>query len=130
MMVTDSRYEDLRDRVRTLESDNEGERLVNLRLLEQQQRLTAELSTVRGAVDALSVQVNKLADDMSVVKATLVRHGRALDVLGQDIRQLRAGQDTMSARLDTMSARLDRLWEESAARHAEMMAAIASLRPA
>jgi hypothetical protein len=106
MMAADSRYDDLRDRVRTLESDSEGERLVNLRLLEQQQRITAELVTMRGAVDVLSVQVNKLADDMAVVQRTLIRHGRALDVVQQDVRQIRDEQGSMNRKLDAILAAL------------------------
>jgi septal ring factor EnvC (AmiA/AmiB activator) len=139
-MATDSRYEDFRDRVRTLESGAEGDRLVHIRLLEQQQRLTAELITVRGAVDVLSGQSNKLTDDMAIVKATQIRHGRALDVLTQDVRQIRqdmatreevtlinARLDQMQGRLDQMDGRLDHMQGQSDARHAELLAAIRAL---
>jgi hypothetical protein len=61
---------------------------------------------MRGTIDSLSLIVNKLADDMSFVKATLIRHGRALDVLSPDVRQIR---------------------EQSDARHAELLAAIRAL---
>ncbi len=50
---------------------------------------------------------------MSVVKATLVRHGRALDVLQQDVRQMRTEMALMR--------------DESADRHAELLAAIRAL---
>ena len=98
-MATDSRYEDLAQHVRTIESDVEGERHVTRRVLEHLQQINSELATGRGAADTLALHVNRLADDMSVVKATLVRHGRALDVLQQDVRQMRSEMASMREEL-------------------------------
>jgi hypothetical protein len=50
---------------------------------------------------------------MAAALSALTMHGRALDVLRQDVWQLRV--------------RIDQIQEESAARHAELMAAIRTL---
>jgi septal ring factor EnvC (AmiA/AmiB activator) len=76
-----------------------------------------------------------LRKTMAVANAALVRHGRALDVLQQDVRQLRSsldelrrsqgellrGQAELHARIDRLEATTR---EEAAARHAELLAAI------
>ena len=101
--------DELERRVRTLEEELNGERHVSRYSVEQAGRTSEVLHTVRAEVSAVAARVDVLAGDMASVKAALGMHGRALDVLMQDVRQLRSGQDAINVRLDHMEARLDRM---------------------
>ncbi len=132
-------------RVRTLEEELVGDRHISQYAAEQARRGTEPFLVLRSEVTALradladrtatlTARVDALAESMAVVSATLVRHGRALDVLMQDTRELRGettalrrDMEVVKARLDGLEARLDRMEEESAARHAELLAAIRAL---
>jgi chromosome segregation ATPase len=132
----------LESRVRTLEEELNGERHVSRYQVEQAGRNSEVLHAVRAEVGTMTGRVDVLKGDMASVKAALAMHGRALDVLMQDVRQLRSGQDELrqdvseiKARLDRMEedvrqevseikARLDRMEEEAATRHNELLAAI------
>jgi chromosome segregation ATPase len=144
--------DELERRVRTLEEELIGDRHVSQYAAEQARRGTEAFLVLRSEVTALrsdmadrlatlTARVDALAESMAVVSATLVRHGRALDVLMQDTRELRGETtalrrdiaainvrlDGMETRLDRFEARMDRMEEESAARHAELLAAIRAL---
>jgi chromosome segregation ATPase len=117
--------DELERRVRTLEEELNGERHVSRYSVEQATRNSDVLHAVRSEVSAVTARVDNLGGDMAAVKAALAMHGRALDVLMQDVRELRRGQDELRrgqedlrrgqdelrARLDTdlaeLRARLD-----------------------
>jgi len=89
-------------RVRTLEEELNGERLVSRYAVEQVGRnsevlhaVRAEIAAVRADVSAGTTRVDLLAGQMTVVQAALTRHGRALDVLMQDVREIRTEQQHM-----------------------------------
>jgi hypothetical protein len=102
--------EELERRVRTLEEELVGERHVSRYQVEQAARNSDMLHAVRSEVGAVTTRVDHLVGDMAGVKATLVMHGRALDVLQQDVRQLRGelrgGQETTNGRLDRIEQTL------------------------
>jgi chromosome segregation ATPase len=101
--------EELERRVRTVEEEANGEKHRTRYAVEQTQRngealhalrsdvamLRSELATLRVNVSAVTTRVDNLAGDMAAVKAAQIMHGRALDVLQQDVRQLRSGQEQL-----------------------------------
>jgi chromosome segregation ATPase len=119
-MISGSAIAELERRVRTVEEELNGQRHVKLFQVEQAIRNSEVLHAVSNEAGAATTRIDHIAGDMAAVKAALAMHGRALDVVMQDIRQLRAGQDEINARLDRMQ-------EETAARHGEVLAAIRAL---
>lgn len=112
-MVADSRYDELERRVRTVEEELNGEKNLTRYAVEQTTRNGEVLHALRSDVSAVTMRVDHLGADMATVKAELVMHGRALDVLQQDVRQLRTQMTEMR--------------QEAATRHAELLSAISSL---
>ena len=102
-MMVEGVFEELERRVRTVEEELVGERHVSRFVVEQTTRngeivnaLRAEVAQLRADIAAARVDVNStgmrvdiLAGDGAAIKAALAMHGRALDVLQQDVRQLR-----------------------------------------
>jgi hypothetical protein len=118
--------EELERRVRTLEEELAGERHVSRFQVEQAVRnsevlhaVRADVAAVRADVSGVTARVDILAGDMASVKSALVMHGRALDVLQQDVRQFR--QDMTELRAD-MTARFGRL-------EANVVAILAAVTP-
>jgi hypothetical protein len=113
MMIADNRYDELERRLRTAESDIIGDRHVSQYAAEQARRGTEALLALRSEVAALradiagtTARVDALGENMAAANAMLVRHGRALEMLQQDVREMR---------------------QEAASRHAELLAAIGAL---
>ena len=143
--------DELERRVRTLEEELNGERHVNRYAADQARRgteaflaLRSEVAALRADIAGTTARVDALGENMAIVNAALVRHGRALDVLMQDVREMRGAQIEMNARLEEMNggleetnARLDRMQEETNARFdrlettvAAILAAVAPRAPA
>jgi chromosome segregation ATPase len=110
--------EELERRVRTVEEEANGEKHRTRYAVEQTQRngealhalrsdvamLRSELATLRVNVSAVTTRVDNLAGDMAAVKAAQIMHGRALDVLQQDVRQLRSCQERIEQALAAILA--------------------------
>ena len=58
--------------------------------VDQTRRNGEVLHALRTDVSAATMRLDSLAGDMAAVKSALAMHGRALDVLMQDVRQLRS----------------------------------------
>jgi chromosome segregation ATPase len=130
--------------VTTAESEIEGEKQVSRYAVEQSTRSTeaflglrSEVAALRAEIAMVAARVDHLAGEAAVTRATLIRHGRALDVLQQDVGGLR--NDTIAIRRDMatrqeLAAVRDELRSEVAAmrgdavaHHAELLAAIRGL---
>jgi chromosome segregation ATPase len=70
------------DRMRVLESEMEGEKAVTRHVLQHARLNGDDLATMKA-------QLAHLADDMVLVKAALNTHGTRLNVLTQDVREIR-----------------------------------------
>jgi chromosome segregation ATPase len=115
--------DELERRVRTLEEELNGERHVSRYAVEQVglnsevlhslrgevALLRGEVGAVRADISAVSLRVDHLAGNMSVVQAALTRHGRALDVLMQDVRELRGGFGELRGGLDELRGEVGEL---------------------
>jgi hypothetical protein len=112
-MMADSQYNEVERRVRTVEEELNGEKHLTRYAVEQTARNGEVLHALRSDVSAVILRVDHLATDMAAVKAALAMHGRALDVLQQDVRQLRTQMTEMR--------------QEAVTRHTELLAAIATL---
>jgi hypothetical protein len=97
----------LEQRVRTVEEELAGERHVSRYMVEQAARNSEVLHAARSEVGAVTGRVDMLGADMAAVKATLATHGRALDILQQDVRLLRSEVGELNRRLDTELGRLN-----------------------
>jgi chromosome segregation ATPase len=163
--MLDTRIELLERRMTTAESDIVGDRHVSQYAAEQARRGTDALRELRNAVERLrldiadtTARVDVIGENVAAINAMIVRHGRAIEVLMQDVvllrndaTELRRGQEAINVRLDEMekeatgrhettNARFDRMEKEATGRHevtnarldqmhAELLAAINSLRP-
>jgi hypothetical protein len=96
-ITADSRYDELERRVRTVEEELTGEKNLTRYAVEQTTRNSEVLLALRVDVSAVILRVDHLGADMAAVKAELAMHGRALDVLQQDVRQLRGQMIEMRA---------------------------------
>jgi chromosome segregation ATPase len=96
--------EELERRVRTVEEELSGERHVSRYTVEQAARNSEVLHSVRSEVGAVTARVDHLGADMAAVRAALAMHGRALDVLQQDARQIRGEVSEINHKLDTLIA--------------------------
>jgi hypothetical protein len=110
--------DELERRVRTVEEELNGEKYLTRYAVEQTQRsgevlhalrsdvaaVRSDVATLRADVGAGTVRVDHLGGDMAAVKAALAMHGRALDVLQQDVRQLRSEVTDMNGKLDAVLA--------------------------
>jgi chromosome segregation ATPase len=124
--MADTRYEELERRLQTAESDIVGDRHVSQYAAEQARRgteaflaLRSEVAALRADIANTTARVDALAENVAAINAMLVRHGRALEVLTQDVREMR---NEMATRQDIAAVR-----EEAATRHAELLAAIRAL---
>jgi tetrahydromethanopterin S-methyltransferase subunit G len=80
----------------------EGEKLVTRHILEQAQRNGDDLGTIKSRLDRVETRLDHIAGDTVVMKADLGRHGRMLEVLRQDVREIRTRLDGMDAKLDAV----------------------------
>ncbi len=126
-MMAESRYEELERRVTTAESEIEGEKLVSRYAVEQSTRSTeaflglrSEVAALRTDIAVATARIDHLGGEAAATRAALVRHGRALDVLQQDVGALR--NDTIAIRQD-MATR-----QELAAIREEMRGVMAAMR--
>jgi chromosome segregation ATPase len=120
MMAADGRYEELERRVRTVEEELNGEKNLTRYAADQTLRNGEVLHALRSEVGGVTTRVDHLGADMAAVKAALAMHGRALDVLQQDVRQLRGEMVAMREEMTAMR-------EEATTRHAELLTAIRAL---
>ena len=95
-MMADTRYEELERRLQTAESDIVGDRHVSQYAADQARRgteaflaLRAEVNALRLDIAATNARVDALAENVAAINAMLVRHGRAIEVLQQDVREMR-----------------------------------------
>jgi len=106
--------DELERRVRTLEEELNGERHVSRYAIDQARRgteaflaLRSEVAALRADIAGTTARVDALGENMTILNAAAVRHGRALDVLMQDVRELRGAQMEMNGRLEETNGRLE-----------------------
>jgi chromosome segregation ATPase len=121
-MMADSSYDELERRVRTVEEEMNGEKHLTRYAVDQTVRNGEVLLALRSEVSAVTVRVNQLGADMAAVKAALAMHGRALDVLQQDVRQIRNEMTSMRNEMTSMRGEMDSMRNEMAAMRGEMAA--------
>jgi hypothetical protein len=90
--------EEFDGRMRVLEGEVEGEKLVTRHILEQTQRNGDDLAAVKARVDHLSI-------DVALVRGAVTGHTALLNVLVQDVGQLR--QEVGGVRRDMGTMRAD-----------------------
>jgi len=91
MMSTHMTRDEFEGRMRVLEGEVEGEKLVTRYILEQTKRNGDDLATIKARVDHLSI-------DVALVRGAVTGHTALLNVLVQDVGQLR--QETGGIRRD------------------------------
>jgi hypothetical protein len=83
--------DDMMQRIRFLESEMEGEKVVTRHILTKVQEATGDIA-------ALRVEVGRVADDMVLVKGAQIVQGQALNILTQEVRGLRAETTALRTR--------------------------------
>jgi chromosome segregation ATPase len=91
--------EEFERRMRALESETEGEKTVTRHILTETRQNSGDLATIKA-------QITHLAGDMILVNAALNNHGTRLNVLTQDVREIRTRLNGVDARLGGMDAKL------------------------
>ena len=111
MIDETTRLQELERRVSTLESEVGGEKTVTRHVLEQSMRngdvllaLRSEVGSMRVDLSVLTSRVDHIAGDTVLANSALNSHGRRLDVLTQDVREIRTRLDGMDAKLDAILA--------------------------
>ena len=101
--------DELEGRVRTVEEELSLERHVSRYLVDQAagnsevlHSVRSEVATVRTKIGAVTARADQLGGDMASVKAALAMHGRALDILQQDVRQLRSDVSDINRKMDIL----------------------------
>ena len=136
--MAESRYEELERRLTTAESEIEGEKLVSRYAIEQSARSTeaflalrSEVAALRADIAAVAARVDHLGSEAAVTRASLIRHGRALDVLQQDVGGLRndmiAIRQDMATRQELVAMR-EELRSETTAMREELRNETAAVR--
>ena len=87
-----TRQHELECRVSALEDEVEGEKRVSRHILQETRQNSSDLA-------AIKAQLMHLAGDMVVANAALNNHGTRLNVLTQDVREIRTGMGEMRAEL-------------------------------
>jgi hypothetical protein len=114
-MVT---VEELDIRLRIVESEIAGEKLVSRHVLTQAQHNADDIAEIR-------TQYRHLANDMALVKAAQVAQGGTLNILVQDVREMRT---EIAAVRQEAATRHDELRGEMATRHDELRSEMEGLR--
>jgi chromosome segregation ATPase len=91
------------DRLRELESEVAGEKLVTRHVLEQNRRnidnllaLRADIGTVKLDLGTVTARIDYLAGDVAQIHAAVVGHTTVLNVLMQDVGLLRTAQNALA----------------------------------
>jgi hypothetical protein len=102
MMAVD----DLESRMRYLESEMAGEKLVTREILQKTLRSRDEIAATRTDITRLDMKIDRMAADTSLINAAQLGQGQMLNILVQDVRAIRTRQDAMDAKLLTMDSKL------------------------
>src|SRR2546421_659685 len=97
--------EEFERRMRVLESEIEGEKAVTRHVLEQARLNGDDLAT-------MTARISHLADDMVLVKTTLNSHGNRLNVLTQDVREIRMEVGHMRTEMGEMHSEMGQMHTE------------------
>jgi hypothetical protein len=81
--------EEFERRMRVLEGEVEGEKAVSRHILEQTRRNGDYLTAMRSEFGALESRVDHLAGEVALIKGVLSSHTALLNVLVQDVGQIR-----------------------------------------
>jgi chromosome segregation ATPase len=108
--------DELETKVRYLESESEGEKLVTRHVLEQCRRNGAEVSAARVEISTIGLRLDTMSSDVIEARAALRNHGTLLSLLQRDVgalrndvTALRRGQEELHVRMDGIEARIDRI---------------------
>lgn len=99
-----TRQHELECRVSTLEEGMEGEKRVARHILQETRRNSDDLT-------AMKAQLMHLSGDMILANAALNSHGVRLNVLTQDVREIRTEIDEMRTEMGEMRAEMDRRFD-------------------
>jgi hypothetical protein len=84
-----AREDDLEQRMRYLESEMAGEKLVTRSVLGKAQRYTNEIAAVRVEITRMDAKVDRISGDIMLINAAQISQGTMLNILVQDVRLLR-----------------------------------------
>jgi tetrahydromethanopterin S-methyltransferase subunit G len=104
--------DDLSNMARYLESEIEGEKVLTRHIFDSTRRHAEELSALRVEISALRLVNERIGGDVALVKTAQMSQGQMLNILVQDVREIRTRLDGMEhklGRLDGIEHRLDGL---------------------
>ena len=81
--------EEFEARMRVLEGEVAGEKAVTRHVLEQAHRNSDDLTAIRSELGTVKSRLDHLASDVVLVKSELASHTALLNVLVQDVREIR-----------------------------------------
>ena len=105
--------EEFERRMGELRSEIEGEKRVTRHVLEQARLNGDDLAT-------MTAQISHLADDMVLVKTTLNSHGNRLNILTQDVREIRMEVGQMRTEMGHMRTEIGQMHTEIGQMRTEM----------
>ena len=108
-----TRQHELKCRVSALEDEVEGEKGVSRHILQETRQNSSDLA-------AIKAQLMHLAGDMVVANAALNNHGTRLNVLTQEVREIRTGMGEMRVELARTHTAMDEMRAELTQTHKAM----------
>jgi hypothetical protein len=121
-MSTHVTREEFDRRMRVLEGEVEGEKLVARHILEQTQRNGDDLATLKTRVD-------HLAGDIALARGAVTGHTALLNVLVQDVGQLRQEMGEMRRDMGTMHQEMGDMRRDMGTMGADIAAIRTALAP-
>jgi hypothetical protein len=102
--------DELSSKTRYLEMEIEGEKTLTRHIFDSTRRHAEELSALRVEIATLRLVNERIGGDVALVKTAQISQGQMLNILVQDVREIRTRLDGMEhklGRLDGIEHRLD-----------------------
>jgi len=117
-----TRQHELEYRVSTLEDEVKGEKIVSRHILQETRRNSDDLA-------AMKAQLMHLSGDMILANAALNSHGVRLNVLTQDVREIRTELSKMRIEMGEIRTEMNRRFDAVEGGIAVILAAVAPHAP-
>ena len=106
--------------MRVVESEMEGEKAVTRHVLEQARLNGDDLAAMESELAGVKSQLGHVADDMVLVKAALNSHGNRLNVLTQDVREIRTEMGQIRTETGQIRTEIGQMRTEMGRMHTEV----------
>jgi chromosome segregation ATPase len=97
-----AREKDFESRLRSIESEVEGEKALTRHIFKKASGNDGEIAAIRVEITTLRLQAERAAGNVELVKTMQVSQGTMLNILAQDVREIRTEIGQMNAQMGEM----------------------------